>query len=168
MGVSDAKLKEAVQDIAYEIRMFRKAFEKLNVKPMTMTHTCSEEIRLTYPVPRIVPPASDFLTLEVFLLHFRNLLEFLYMEDSSSNVLAAHYVGSWNPRGKQPSWGKDDKQRCNRLLSHLTYDRIALRKQNLHIWPALWDRYEHLQRHILEFLSLLTPDRREWFREHGV
>ena len=80
--------------------------------------------------------------LESFLVHARNLIQFLYPERPfKTDVLAKHFFDEperWDSLGGDlPEGLKSVARRANKLLAHITYDRIEMvgeKKQ--------WDRGE--------------------------
>jgi hypothetical protein len=95
---------------------------------------------------------------ESFLLHFRNLIDFFYTPGKyPTDVVASHYTdsnSSWTPN--TPAWLKDDKERCNKLLSHLTYDRVTYAKNDELKWKRSFrDQAAHLLSEWDSFLASL-------------
>jgi len=62
--------------------------------------------------------------LESFLLHYRNLKQFLNNEKYATDIKAVHYAPGWKPDTRLHI--ADEDQRINRKLAHLAYDRVEL------------------------------------------
>ena len=103
---------------------------------------------------------------ECFLLHYRNLIDFLYApRKSNTDAIAADYLdagSTWMPN--MPSWWKEDKDRCNKLLHHPTYDRVEYEKAGALMWKRDFrDQAAHLFSDWTVFLNSLPRNRQEWF-----
>jgi hypothetical protein len=103
---------------------------------------------------------------EACLLHFRNVLMFFYGERKfKTDAIASDYfnrVSPWTPH--QPSWLADNIARCNKLLAHLSYDRVEYKNNNLMDWKQFHDKVDHIRNEWKRFLDALPPERRAWFR----
>ena len=100
---------------------------------------------------------------EAFLIHFRNLLDFLYgTKKHGDDVLATDYTADtlWKPA--PPSWLDDYRRRCNKLLAHLTYDRVRYEDQNNMAWE-LEEKIQHIRGEWASFMHSLPDERRAWF-----
>ena len=103
---------------------------------------------------------------ECFLLHYRNLIDFLYAPRKfKTDAVAADYLdagSTWKPN--YPSWWEEDKERCNKLLHHPTYERVAYERDGGLIWRR---NFRHQAEYLLNdwkaFLDSLPPERRAWF-----
>lgn len=68
--------------------------------------------------------------LESFLIHARNLIDFLYLDEPKweGDVLAVHYFAEFkqwiDKRGKIPGWLDKTRKKANKLLNHITLSRI--------------------------------------------
>ena len=103
---------------------------------------------------------------ECFLIHFRNLIEFLYAPRKfTKDAIAADYVNgaaSWPPN--TPAWWEEDKERCNRLLHHPAYQRVEYEKAGELKWKRDFrDQAAHLLSDWRGFLAALPSDRQTWF-----
>lgn len=110
------------------------------------------------------PGEHGGLIREAFLLHFRNLIDFFYGEGKGADdVLASDYMNqpsAWVPN--IPSWLGEYKRRCNKLLAHLTYERIAYKGSNDMVWN-LEGKIQHISREWASFLEAMPDRRRAWF-----
>jgi hypothetical protein len=68
-------------------------------------------------------------TLEAFLLHYRNLKQFLNNLKYADDVKAEHYSDSWSGHSNLQS-DCDEDERLNRLLAHISYSRGTLKRGN--------------------------------------
>ncbi len=73
----------------------------------------------------------DNALIESFLVHARNLIQFLYPDGPfKTDVLAKHFFDEperWESlAGDLPEGLKSVAQRANKLLAHITYDRIEM------------------------------------------
>jgi hypothetical protein len=104
---------------------------------------------------------SDFLIFEAFLVHYRNLLVFFNKASANDDVLAVRYAPGWTHT--VPAKFEHDKQRCNRLLAHLSYRRSGYRIRNEMVWPDVPGKAQYIEDLFAAFLQSLTPERYEWF-----
>jgi hypothetical protein len=170
---TDAELRLAAVDVAFEFKMFLQAWRRLDVSPQSLGHNNSAvELPLaisfnasgTSIATTRGGPTSSFHNIEGVLVHFRNLIEFFFTGKAERRglVLAHHYTGD-APR-KIPAWAKEYEQRCNELLSHLTYRRSShYRQNNEHHWPDITEKCHLMDRTIADFLNSLPPEKRAWF-----
>jgi hypothetical protein len=102
---------------------------------------------------------------ESFLIHFRNLIDFLYEPRKfKTDAIAADYLDTapWKPN--VPPWLEEDKERCNKLLHHPTYDRVQYEKTGALKWKRDFrEQAQHLLTDWNSFLSALPPGRATWF-----
>jgi hypothetical protein len=105
------------------------------------------------------------LILEALLLHFRNILDFFYGEAKNpDDVHASHFFpdpSQWNP--VKPAWLREYRQRCHKLLAHLTYSRLDYKERGEMVWK-LDEKLQHLRDTWYSFLDSLPSGRRRWFR----
>jgi hypothetical protein len=123
---------------------------------------------------------------EAFLVHVRNVLDFLYLRGNvephlrrnverlarTDDVIAEDYPAEWKlPQGvkiggrpvydsKEPD---DLRHQINKLLSHVTYNRTKLISN---LQPERWpveDIKNDIMGHMEDFRSQLPPDRKAWF-----
>ncbi|MBZ5545556.1 MAG: hypothetical protein LAO07_18070 [Acidobacteriia bacterium] len=107
---------------------------------------------------------ADNAFLESFVLHVRNLIDFLYPPANikPDDIIADHYIGEpakWNqPRPGMTELLIDARKRANKLAAHLTYARLGMQKNWEHskILSELWVTLQW-------FLSELPAGRKEWF-----
>jgi hypothetical protein len=102
--------------------------------------------------------------LESFVLHVRNLIDFLYPpgKPQDDDILSDDYVSDvtkWN--GSRPGMTpllKETKPRVNKLAAHLTYNRLVSPKN----WKvgAIW---ADLEKVLICFLNHLPPGWAAWF-----
>jgi len=166
-------LRRAAVDVAFEFKMFRQGWSRLDVSSLSLGHnnsaggvplTTSHYVSGT-SVTTIAGPISDFQNIEGVLLHFRNLIEFFFTGKPERNdlVLAHHFTG--NAPQNLPAWAKTYEQRCNELLAHLTYRRSNhYRQNNEHHWPDIADKCRLMDNTITEFLNFLPSERKAWFK----
>ena len=98
-------------------------------------------------------------TVESVLLHFRNLRCFFFEEPSkrADDVLAKHYVQSWNPnRDKMFDETRND---LNKKLAHLSWKRLTIPRVD---WP-LRKMQTAINELFDDFIKALTPPRDQWF-----
>lgn len=67
----------------------------------------------------------DNCTQEAFLVHYRNLKQFLNNQKGGNDVKAEHYADSWLGNANVVGESSEDT-RLNRLLAHVSYDREKL------------------------------------------
>jgi len=111
------------------------------------------------------------ILLASFLLHTRNLRNFLFYPRSQDDVIAKDFLDGWNE--KVENWCPyldANRDRLNKSLAHISYKRVEyeankqweyveIHKELTDAWDAFWDR--------------LRPEQREWFtrdrdRQQGV
>jgi hypothetical protein len=101
------------------------------------------------------------LVREALLIHFRILLGFFYgSKQQQDDVIVSDYTSTWIPN--VPTWLEEYKQRCNKLLAHLTYKRVGYVDSNDMVW-VLDDKIQHLRSEWQLFLNSLPADRKVWF-----
>jgi|GEM_PF-4923305 len=88
---------------------------------------------------------------EALLVHYRNMLEFLYEGESNrdSDVRAVLFLGSGHGLPfEPPDWANHAKHRCNKMLSHITFDRETLSSE--------WDQLDgHISTVLEDWQSFL-------------
>jgi hypothetical protein len=143
--MNEATLKDVAVDVAYEMYRY------------------SQAVRLFASVSE---DQGKRLILEAQLLHLRILMDFFYTEsDNPDDVQAVHFFSDpehWKP--SRPNWYFEYRDRCNKLLSHLTYSRVTKYKDRGRMGWTLDDKCAHFQQVWNQFLSALPPGRRAWFR----
>src|SRR5271169_4112515 len=85
---TQADLKEAATDVAFEFKMFRQGFGLLDrSSPSLGNNNAGADLLLSPPsfstgkncTPSpVVSPRSEFCNMEGILIHFRNLMEFFF------------------------------------------------------------------------------------------
>jgi hypothetical protein len=111
------------------------------------------------------------MAIECFLLHFRNLRNFFYpSRDAWTNSfyfddqIAHDFWSGWD--AVEDDWSEcspDERNRLNKLLSHLSYSRRGLD----HKWP-IQEMSRAIRNALAQFLAALPDDRRTWFESFGV
>ena len=106
---------------------------------------------------------------DVFLLHARNLINFLSPTESAKmndDVVATDYNASWTCSKDSRFAGKsisEWRQQINKLLSHVTYERTTLiREGGPERWP-IETIHQAIEARFGAFLATLSESRREWF-----
>lgn len=102
---------------------------------------------------------------ESFLLHFRNVAQFLYGKEKFPNdCVVQHYLNgvTWTPT--TPQWYRDDMGRCNKLLAHLTYERVDFERDAKMVWKGIPEKAAYLINKWQAFVRALPADRRAWFQ----
>ena len=102
---------------------------------------------------------------EAFFIHFRNLLNFFYgKRQHPTDTLAIDYIeppSTWT--AKTPDWWDEYRVRCNRLLAHLTYERVSFEDEDKMVWK-IQDKIPHIRTEWRWFLNALSLECRSWFR----
>lgn len=136
------ELRKASDAFYYEIWMFNKMVEFLLTQP-----------------PHPGNPQYNALV-ESFVQHMRNLIEFFYPSEKvhPDTIIAADFFS--NPsqwRRKWPDLIKTANLRANKLLAHLTYDRIKDNKE----WEygKIREIREHLNGLFKKWFKDVPPDR---------
>ncbi len=155
--IGEAKLSAAASDVAYEFNMLHEALALFPFRPL-------------------LNPAFNNFMVEAFLVHYRNLRDFLYppkyytaptpgpsYENAVDCVLAHDYTSKWDK--SRPQWEPvisrdvaDEDQMINRKISHISYSRQTLPQE----WPMA-QMYAKMEREFREFLNVLPLERCRWF-----
>jgi hypothetical protein len=117
-----------------------------------MLHAMVRSLAVQVRTPRDV---SHNALVESFALHTRNLIEFLYPTDTvdPDTIIAADFLADW--KEDMPEWLRIVKKRTNKLLAHLTYDRVSnstgsnrwdVRKIGNHLNAALGEFFRRVPR----------------------
>ncbi len=144
---SDAQLRDLVQNsVLYEANMMALA----------------ARATATYPKGSF----EYNMAVECFLVHFRNMREFLFPPTEAWNsrkrnddVIAHDYQDSW--KHTISDWTEcsaDEKNRIDKLLAHISYSRRNLD----HSWPIA-KMTRAIFACLRQFISGLPGDRQEWF-----
>jgi len=108
-GLSEQQLKEYLEEhYHYEIAMLAFSFQQLleNQRPPDQN--------------------KNNMAIECFLLHARNLYEFYYHSPNKDYSRATNFILDWDKyRPAKTTAIKEQENRINLELSHLTYKRIA-------------------------------------------
>jgi D-tyrosyl-tRNA(Tyr) deacylase len=106
---------------------------------------------------------------EVFLLHMRNLMDFMAPRPSlqPGDVVATHYRRSWRRSEDDLLAGlsiAEWRSRIDKLLSHVTYNRREIMEEadRSSRWP-IEEIHRDLTRSLGDFLSAVPEARRKWF-----
>lgn len=106
------------------------------------------------------PSAIAKIAIESFLIHCRNIRDFLLGTSIKDDIAATDFFPSPSEPFNVPKAValKDD---INKLLAHPSYERPALIKQ-LPAWEigAMYDELSHMWE---VFVGRLSPERRAWF-----
>ncbi len=147
---TDEELKETAEGpIVYEVDMLRKCASVLSSPLNQLTQN---------------------MALESFLVHVRNLREFLY--DAGTNpddVVAGDFFpgpGQWEAiRPPMPKVIEDNRERLNKALAHISYSRLKY-KGPAKKWPS-----QHIASELIAvvrvFLRNLPQGRSAWFSRLG-
>jgi hypothetical protein len=113
----EEKLRAAAELIVQERRMLHHSYSKL-------AEISSADI---------ADPVERNVYLESFLLHFRNILNFLEPPDSvrEDDVKAADFLSTYVATNAPSQYRKD----INKRLSHVTYSRLLVEPEN-RSWPS--------------------------------
>jgi hypothetical protein len=111
------------------------------------------------------------VAIEAFLLHFRNVRDFLFPAEKSwrdearfDDVIAFDYCSQWLWTAED--WSEcsaNERARLNKLLAHISYSRASLD----HNWP-LQEMLETLRLKFSEFVTNLPQIRKHWFDRYGA
>ena len=149
---TDKELKETAEDpIVYEVDMLRQCASVLS-KPLDQL--------------------TQNIALESFLVHVRNLREFLYGAGTNrDDVVAGDFFpgpGQWediNIRPPMPKVIEANRERLNKALAHVSYSRLKY-KGPAKAWPSQQMASE-LIAVVRVFLRHLPQDRSAWFSRLG-
>ena len=147
---TDEELKETAEGpIVYEVDMLRKCASVLSSPLNQLTQN---------------------MALESFLVHVRNLREFLY--DAGTNpddVVAGDFFpgpGQWEDiRPPVPKVLEDNRDRLNKALAHISYSRLKYKGPAM-AWPSQQIASE-LIAVVRVFLRKLPQGRSAWFSRLG-
>jgi len=149
---NDRKLEEAAAHVAYEIE--------------TMVFA-ADHLEWGHSSPAVEPEGKEKdVFLESFLLHHRNLRAFLcprLRNVPEDDVLASDYLGAETPQHLADCGvlGKD-RERINKLLAHISYDRIEYERAHQKRWLVQCMFGEMLEA-LGDFIRLLPAVRQAWF-----
>lgn len=157
---------EVADKVAYEIRMFRHAYENLvqlqvdmgqilpgDVMPRIGTGISTEEVR------------HASVLVKCFLIHARVLRDFFCRgRQRSDDIIASDFVNGWTPPSASDySYVSAQKDRLDKALAHLTTTRVKYDSEGKH-WDLSKIKCE-IDLMIESFLADLPDDRRPWFKD---
>jgi hypothetical protein len=167
---SEQQQEEIAPDVAYEWEMLSWTSETLCRE--TDGRVLSEA---AIPFPAVLsygtsPDAQEASAmLEPFLLHARNVREFLYCDSSrQDDVLAVHFFdkpSDWT--AKRPTLGnylESVRRRLNKAVAHLSYARLNYRSDEG--WNVKQIKAD-LKKPWTAFKRALSPEKRKWFEVQG-
>jgi hypothetical protein len=139
-----SELQEMARHVDYEIREFRHSLEKLN---------------------SIKDSDSEWNgTIELVLLHFRNVRAFMFCEVDKArypdDLCAQDYIPGWVPT--RDGVFDSTREDINKRLAHLTSARLVDAK-----WP-LASMHKATDAVISEFEKQLRPDSANWFQRKAA
>lgn len=116
------------------------------------------------PYERNLWHTCNTATLEAFLLHYRNLRDFLNNKGNDKgkhpdDVLALHYAPTWTRTDYVSPVTTDEDIRLNKLLAHISYKRQKLK-------PGDWQLTQMLENvccAMERFIAAVPLERRPWF-----
>ena len=82
--------------------------------------------------------AADRALLESFVIHMRNLLDFLYNTPKKDDIAAEHFVPAATWRSARPQLStviRDARKRAPKEVAHLTYTRLSATDKDIP-WPV--------------------------------
>lgn len=138
-------MRKASDALHYEIWMFNEMVKSL------LTQT-----------PQPGNPQYNALV-ESFVQHMRNLIEYFYPPDNvrQDTIIAPDFFPYQNQWKKNiPNWLDDIRIKANKLLAHLTYDRVT-KYENDEGWKydKIIEIKEHLNSLFAEFLKKVPQER---------
>jgi|GEM_PF-2317965 len=110
----------------------KKAFQHVRYEAWMLKQTS----RMLPSFPNLQEPC-DRAVLESFVIHTRNLLDFLYKGEGKNYIAAEHFINAdvWRAqRPKQTRLLRDAYKRANNDVAHLTYTRLENSKSD-NPWP---------------------------------
>ncbi len=119
---------------------------------------------------------SQASALEVFLLHYRNIRDFLSEDPQQDDMAASHFCSSWvksqwpdhveHSRRNERNSAYTEKKLIDKCLSHLTHHRVTIRRelQTTTTWPVS-KMCVTVKRELWRFTEQLPPDKRKWFAD---
>jgi hypothetical protein len=161
---TESELQQGARFIRYEYLMLAEACRRWT------DHGLSDYSRTNKWERRLVT--------DVFLLHSRNLLDFLSprKHHRAQDVIAPHFTPTWACSPDTSLAGRticDWRNRIDKLLSHVTYGRTVMIDEMApqERWP-IEEFHAGLVMVFSEFLKTVPEPRREWFgagsgRERG-
>ena len=143
---SEEELKGIAKEVQYEIDM--------------MLHAA----RLYHGQPNRIGLHRTFY-LELFLLHLRNVRDFLFFEPTKvkeEDVAAEDLIPSWPSMKSPPGLTISiERERLNRALAHLSYSRLTYNKRE-----KGWNvrrMHREIEAWLAAFFHAIPSERMEWF-----
>ena len=137
------KLKAGAEHVMYERKMLIHTFR---------------ECQVIDDDPNLVPDGTRFAILESFMIHYRNLLEFLRQPNNGTikdDVKASDFAPGYEPLELPNKYRSD----LNKRLAHITYTRLGSGK--------MWENSNmvaELEVSWNSFLEQIDDEIREWFQ----
>jgi len=137
-----------------------------------ITSTISSSVQAFGAVRILRHKTVESLFLESLLVHLRNVLHFLFAVRSNpkddikvfaTDVLASDYALEWQLA--RPLWLPEYWVRLNKLLAHLSMERMTYIENRKMEWPQLQEKVKDVSTAYIMFLRSLPLERQEWFRE---
>jgi hypothetical protein len=125
---SHEELRAAMAHISYEWQAFGSAsIAVIKASNPGQPH----EVLMRTQLPLVRPALLDSLA-----IHARTLLHFVYPRDErADDVLARDFIPDWDAlRPAEPADLETFRKRVNKLIAHLTYDRIAVTESESASW----------------------------------
>lgn len=143
------QLREAAGHVTYELMM--------------LVHS-ADVVGAHYGSPAVFSDEQSNMALESFLLHFRNLRDFLCPSQTpkEDDIIATDFLDKQVRDIGDRTKLSQDKQRLNGMLTHLTYRRNEYIAEGAHTWKVGGMRAAMLEE-MGRFMLLLPAERTEWF-----
>lgn len=144
---SEEELREIAAEVQYEIDMMRHAVQLLERPRNRLHRTCY---------------------LELFLLHLRNIRDFLYPERAQDDdVLAEDLVAPKDWPSTRPPLGPTigkERERLNRALAHISYSRLRYNKSGKG-WKV-GVMHTEIENSLEAFFAAVRAERIDWFKSN--
>lgn len=169
---AEKRLREIAKEVSYEWEMLCWTFGTLyeEIGEEVAGEEDAPFLAVTHFFGTSLEEREGSALLEPFLLHVRNLRDFLYNDSSpKDDVLATHFFDhpdDW--RKKRPPMGeylKSIRDRLNKALAHISYARLDYRKDRR--WNVAKIKHD-LKTPWQAFLDTLPSERCQWFRSGGT
>jgi hypothetical protein len=157
---ADAELRQATQDVNYEIYMLFESASYVGAVWGSPLHTLSNE--------------QATMALESFLLHFRNLRAFLCPSLQKApprpdDILGSDFLHKPDPEDvADPNNIGDDKERLDQMLAHLTYNRRKVYIASGNITWNVGKMAVAMLQELEDFLTRIPHRMKPWFIDHTV
>jgi hypothetical protein len=164
---TEREQEEIASDVAYEWEMLSWTFQTIcrRIGKEVVSEADSPFPAVWYcGTSRDTQEASAML--EPFLLHVRNIRDFLYCNSlQKDDVLAVHFFVKPNDwiavRPPLGNYLESLRERINKSLAHLSYARLKYRSDEG--WNIERIKNE-LDKPWRAFIDVLSPEKRQWFR----